>query len=311
MTTMSKRISTVLAAVAVATLAAACAKPDPGLFETPEAAIQAVSELIGTHDDQRIEGIFGPGSVDLFRSGDDEADSEDYGRVKDMIAAKVAFEEFDENTRIALLGEEAWSFPIPLKRDGEGWRFDTAAGREELLNRRIGRNELWTLTTLHEVVDAQREYASAPRDGNPPAYAQHFLSAEGRQDGLYWPSTDETDQSPLGDLLADSDRRQGDPSPFHGYFYRVLTSAGPSAPGGAREYLDANGLLTGGFGVVAWPAEYGNSGVMTFITNQHGLVYQKDLGPDTAQAAAAIQSFDPDESWSPTGDTILDAEPAD
>jgi hypothetical protein len=286
-----------------------CARQDPGLFDTPEAAMQAVADLIGHYEEPRVEAVFGPGSAELFRSGDNDADRADGDRVKAMIEAGVEFEDFDANTKIALLGDDAWPWPIPLVRDGEGWRFDSAAGREELLNRRIGRNELWTLTALHEFVDAQREYRSQPRDGNPPAYAQRFRSTEGKHDGLYWPAVDETDLSPLGELLAESDTWGPEPHPFHGYFYRILTGQGASAPGGARDYLDASGLLTGGFAVVAWPAKHGNSGVMTFITNHRGLVYEKDLGPQTEQAVAAIQAYDPDASWTPTGDTMTEADP--
>jgi len=298
-----------LALLAIALFLTGCARPDPGLFDTPEAAMQALADLIGQHDDQRTEAIFGPGSVDLFRSGDEDADRADGERVKAMIEAGVEFEDFDENTKIALLGDDAWPWPIPLVRDGEGWRFDSAEGREELLNRRIGRNELWTLTALHEFVDAQREYRSQPRDGNPPAYAQRFRSTEGKHDGLYWPATGEADQSPLGELLAKSGARGSDPQPFRGYFYRILTGQGASAPGGARDYLHENGLLTGGFAVVAWPAKYGNSGVMTFITNHRGLVYEKDLGAESEQAVAAIQVYDPDASWTPTGDTMTEPDP--
>jgi hypothetical protein len=298
-----------LAVLALWLFLSGCARQDPGLFETPEAAVQAVAELIGQHDDQRTEAIFGPGSIELFQSGDEDADQADGERVKAMIDAGVAFEDFDENTKIALLGDAAWPWPIPLVRDGEGWRFDTASGREELLNRRIGRNELWTLTALHEVVEAQREYRSQPRDGNPPAYAQRFRSSEGRHDGLYWPAAGDSELSPLGDLLAESEAWGPDPHPFNGYFYRMLTRRDASAPGGARDYLDENGLLTGGFAVVAWPAKHGNSGVMTFITNHRGLIYQKDLGPATEQAASEIQAFNPDASWTPTGDMMIGADP--
>ena len=288
-------------------LLSGCAKKDSGLFETPEAAIQALHDLIGQNDDAKIEAIFGAGSADLFRSGDHDADAEDAQRVKGLIAEGVAFEDFDENTKIALLGPDEWPFPIPLRHEAEGWRFDTADGREELLNRRIGRNELWTLTAMHEVVDAQREYRSAGRDGNAPAFAQKFRSSDGKQDGLYWASDDEADMSPLGDLLANSEDWGEEAHAFHGYFYRILTGQGASAPGGELSYLDpATGLLTGGFAVIAWPAKYGNSGVMTFITNHRGIVFQKDLGAETEQAVAAIQSYDPDESWQPTGDYMTD-----
>ena len=292
-------------------LLASCTAQDPGLFATPEAAMQTVAGLIGKGDEEQVEAIFGPGSVDLFRSGDDKADRADVERVKGMIEAGVEFEDFDENTKIALLGDEAWPWPIPLVRDGEGWRFDTAAGREELLNRRIGRNELWTLTALHEIVDAQHEYRSQARDGNPPAYAQRFRSTDGKHDGLYWPSEDGAERSPLGDLLAESEAeaKGPEPHPFHGYFFRMLTSRGPSAPGGALDYLDENGQLTGGFAVIAWPAKYGNSGVMTFITNRRGMVYEKDLGPGTEQVVAEIQAFDPGPGWAPTADMMLEADP--
>jgi len=285
-----------------------CAPKDPGLFETPEAAVQAVHDLIGQGDAERVEAIFGAGSAELFSSGDEDADREDAGRVKSLIQAGVAFEDFDEKTKIALLGEDEWPFPIPLTREEGGWRFNTAAGQEELLNRRIGRNELWVLTAMHEIVDAQREYRSQPRDGNANAFAQKFRSSEGKRDGLYWHSDDDADLSPLGDLLAESEGWGPDPRPFHGYFFRILTSQGANAPGGAKSYLDESGLLTGGFAVVAWPAKHGNSGVMTFITNHYGLVFQKDLGTETEAAVAAIQGYDPDASWTPTGDEMTEGD---
>lgn len=278
------------------------------VFDTPEDAIQTLSELIDQPDDNRIEQVFGAGSLDMFYSGDVEADREDYRRVREMIGQWVGFEDFDENTKIVLLGEDAWSLPIPLVKDGNGWRFDMDEGREELLNRRVGRNELWTLTSLHEVVEAQREYRSESRDGNPPAYASRFRSSEGRQDGLYWPVDDESELSPLGELLAGSEVWGDEPRPFQGYFFRILTSRGANAPGGEMDYMDDNGLLTRGYAVIAWPARYGISGVMTFMINHRGLVFEKDLGPDTEQVVAAIDSYDPDPTWSPTEDTLLGIE---
>lgn len=278
------------------------------VFDTPEAAIQTVSELIGQGDDQRIEQVFGPGSADMFKSGDDAADREDFQRVKEMIGEWVGFEDYDEDTKIALLGDDAWPLPIPLVREGAGWRFDTAEGREELLNRRVGRNELWTLTSLHEIVEAQREYRSESRDGNPLAFAQRFLSTQGQHDGLFWASEDGSDLSPLGELLAESEIRENEPSPFHGYFYRILTRRGANAPGGEMDYLDENGFLTRGYGVIAWPAKYGNSGVMTFMINHRGLVFESDLGPDTGQVAAVIDSYNPDEGWVPTDDSLAGIE---
>lgn len=292
-------------------LLVACKRSDPGVFETPEAAVQAMLALVGQQDEAALEAVFGPGSAELFHSGDAAADLEDSQRVKGWIEEKLEFEEFDENTRIALMGEDAWPFPIPLVREGDGWRFNTEEGREELLNRRIGRNELWTLAALHEVVDAQREYYARQNEGQQQAFAARFISSEGNKDGLYWPDEDGADPSPLGDALAESEasRRNDEPQPFHGYFYRILTEQGASAPGGAYDYRNADGLLTNGFAVIAWPAKYGNSGVMTFITNHRGLVWQKDLGEDSATIAEAATSFDHDSSWTPTGDFMTEDDP--
>jgi hypothetical protein len=294
-------------------LAAGCSstttqEPRTQTFDTPEQAIQAMAALIGAHDSQAVERMFGPGSVEMLSSGDDDADQEDFQRVKRMIETRVAFSDFDARTKVALLGEKAWPWPIPLVSDGKGWRFDTENGREELLNRRIGRNELFTLGALHEVVDAQNEYASASRDGLPPRYAQQFVSTEGKRDGLYWPPVAGEALSPLGDLLADADAHAGVPAPYHGYYYRILRDQGPAAPGGKASYLDDAGLMTRGFAVIAWPAKYGNSGIMTFMINQRDIVFQKDLGPDTEAIAKAIDSFDPDLGWSPTGDSPDTAE---
>jgi hypothetical protein len=222
-----------------------------------------------------------------------------------MIAEKVAFEEMDADTRVALFGAEAWPFPIPLVRTGERWRFDTAAGREELLNRRIGFNELATLESLHAYVDAQKEYAAAGRDGNPPAFAQRFISTEGKHDGLYWAAEEGEEPSPIGDLLAEAAADyEGEPQPFRGYRFKILTRQGASAPGGNRDYLDDAGRMTGGFAAIAWPAKYDNSGIMTFLVNHRDIVFQRDLGPETERAVAAIDSFDPDASWEPTGDSL-------
>jgi len=301
----TKRTSVVLACLLLTIMLSACNRPSQEIFDSPEAAVQSLSELIGQHDVQRIEQVFGPGSMEMFLSGDDEADREDIGRVKAMIEDGVEFEDIDESTKIALFGNAAWPWPIPLVKDGEGWRFDTHEGKEELLNRRVGRNELWTLTALHEVVEAQREYRSQSRDGNPTAYAQRFRSTEGMHDGLYWSMEDGSEMSPLGELLAESSAGEDEPKPFNGYFYRILTSRGENAPGGARNYLDDNGYLTGGFGVIAWPAKYANSGVMTFVVDNRGVVFQRDLGLSTAGLVEKIDSYNPDSSWAPTDDSLV------
>lgn len=275
-------------------------------FDSPEQAVAALAALIGTHDAVAIERVFGADSVPYFASGDPDADAADYARVKAMIGEKVAFVDHDERTKVAVLGESAWPWPIPLVTEDGRWRFDMESGREELLNRRIGRNELYTLAALREIVAAQHEYASTGRDGLPPAFARRFLSSEGRRDGLYWPAAEGEAQSPLGELLAEADTQDVDePRPFHGYFFRVLTAQGKHAPGGARNYVDGDGRMTSGFAVLAWPAKHGNSGVMSFLLSQRGIIYQRDLGAGTAEAAAAISTFDPDPEWTPTGDAGL------
>jgi hypothetical protein len=276
-------------------------------FPTRESAVRAVAEVAGTGDQKRAEQIFGADGMEILRSGDIVADNEDAEQVKALIATKVAFEENEDGETVALFGASAWPFPIPLKREGNGWRFDVEAGKEEILNRRIGRNELATLATLHAVVDAQREYAAVARDGKVAAFAQRFFSSEGKKDGLYWPTADGEPESPLGRLVAsaaaDGYKKNGDaPEPFHGYQFRMLSAQGKAAPGGAHSYLDTNGAAVGGFAVIAWPAKYRNSGVMTFLTNDRGIVYQKDLGADTERLAAATTAFDPDATWSPARD---------
>lgn len=300
-----KQTPLVLAGLLLMILLSACSQPSQEVFDSPEAAILTLSELIGQNNDQRTEQVFGPGSVQMFRSGDAEADREDFGRVKEMIEEGFEFEDLDANTKIALLGDAAWPWPIPLVKDGKGWRFDTNEGEEELLNRRIGRNELWTLATLHQLVEAQREYRSEPRDGNPRAYAQWFRSSEGKRDGLYWPTDEGEELSPAGELLAGSGPREGERNPFNGYYYRILTSRGEDAPGGAMDYFDDNGNLTRGFGAIAWPAKYANSGVMTFVVNHRGIIYQKDLGLTTDKVVEEIDSYNPDSSWEPTDDSTV------
>lgn len=286
-------------------VAAGCRRVEPGTFATPEEAVQALHDLAGSGDTKRAEEMFGPGSLDIFRSGDAAEDQEAALRVKALIAEKVAFDEIDEHTRVGLFGAKAWPFPIPLVHSDKGWRFDTAAGREELLNRRIGYNELATLASLHAYVDAQFEYFAQGHDGNPPAFAQRVRSSEGKHDGLYWATGEDEEPSPLGDLLAGAAVIDSpEPQPFQGYNYRILKAQGPNAPGGARSYVNDKGLMAGGFAAIAWPAKYGNSGVMTFMISARDIVFQKDLGEGTAATAAAITSFDPDASWEPTGDSI-------
>ena len=286
----------------------ACKSTGPASFATPEAALIEFADTIGTHDQERAERLLGEGGPELLESGDEVADMEDALRVQQYIREKIAFEEQDADTRIALLGKDGWPFPIPLVREDGTWRFDVEAGAEEVANRRVGRNEISTLATLHAYVDAQREYATEKRDGQPCAFARVIFSSEGKHDGLYWPTAEGEPESPLGPLIAEAaeagyEHKEGEgPLPFHGYYYRVLLEQGKNAPGGAKSFVDKNGQMTGGFALIAWPSKHGNSGVMTFQVNQQGIVYQRDLGPDTAAEVEKIKAFDPDSSWDPAGD---------
>ncbi len=200
------------------------------------------------------------------------------------------------------MGADAWPFPAPLVKNAAGWHFDSEAGRLEILKRRVGRNELDTIQTMLAIVDAQREYVRVDNDKDGfSTYAKLFRSSPGKKDGLYWPAAPNERQSPLGDLVAQATldgykESAAAPTPYHGYLFRMLTAQGPSARGGALDYL-VRGKLFGGFAVIAWPAKYANSGIMTFIVNHDGVVYQRDLGEDTAARAAKITRFDPDKSW--------------
>ena len=288
---------------AAALLFLGCTSPRMKSFPTPEDAVHQL--VVAAENKTSAEELLGPEGFSLLRSGDDVADRQDLEAVAALIRERLAFEDLEDGRKLALLGNESWEFPIPLVSETEGWRFDVDSGREEVLNRRVGRNELSTIATLRELVEAQREYAAVGRDGNPPAFAQRLLSSEGKQDGLYWPVAEGETPSPLGPLVAEASEegyRRGNANPYHGYVYRLLTAQGASAPGGAKSYLDDGGRLTRGFAVVAWPATYDNSGVMTFLVNQQGIVFQKDLGKDTERAVARIQAYDPDASWTPTAD---------
>jgi hypothetical protein len=314
--TKNRNLSFSLAAIGLSVVLAGCsaskgggtastaspADPNQVHFATPEAAVAAIEEIAGQGNEARVEQIFGKDSMDLLQSGDEVADRENALEIKKLINERVAFLDIGDNTKAALFGNDEWPFPIPLVKDRKGWRYDTEAGREEIENRRVGANELNTLATLHAVVDAQREYYAGP---GRKAYAPRVLSSKGKRDGLYWPGQK---SSPLGELIAQAAAEGynttggGEPTPYHGYYYRMLDAQGANAPGGAQSYVDAKGRMSKGFAMVAWPARYGNSGRMTFLVSKQGIVYQKDLGESTESAAQAIKSFDPDSSWNPTGD---------
>lgn len=272
-------------------------------FATPDDALKAVVDGLKSDNQSDLVKIFGPAIEPILNSGDPVADQNARER---FIAATEADHRFDGSgdKMTLIIGKDGWPFPIPLKKVCSRWQFDTTAGKEEILNRRIGENELSTIQTMLAYVDAQSDYAELRRQrSGTPEYAQHILSSPGKMDGLYWPAQQGEPQSPLGPLIAAAraagyrkSAKPEEPTPYHGYFYKLLTAQGPNAPGGAVDYI-VNGRMIGGFGLVAWPARYGDSGIMTFMVNYDDVVYQKNLGPQTAKLAPAISRFDPDSSW--------------
>jgi Protein of unknown function (DUF2950) len=273
-------------------------------FTSPEAASKALADAVRAQDAQALLAIVGPASKDWLFTGDPVADRADWAKFLAAYDKKNGITKKGDAHAALIVGDDDWSFPAPLKKQGDKWAFDAAAGREEITNRRIGRNELDTLQTLLAVVDAQREYAAADPDRSGfNAYARRFISSAGKKDGLYWPTQSGAAPSPLGQLVGEATREgyvkktaAGAPVPYHGYYYRMLTAQGKDAHGGAYDYL-VNGRLIGGFAVVAYPAKYGVSGVMTFIVNHDGTVYEKNLGKATPAEAAKMVRFNPDKTW--------------
>jgi Protein of unknown function (DUF2950) len=268
-------------------------------YKTPDEAVAALIDAAKAADRPGLMRVLGPDSAEIVSSGDPVADASARKRVLEAYDAKrqVVMEGADKAALV--IGYEDWPFPIPLVRKEGSWQFDTAAGRDEILFRRIGRNELSTIQTALAYVDAQQEYAEKGISGNG-VYAQRIVSRPGKKDGLYWPEPPGEDGSPLGELAAaaaaEGYHAGQQRMPYHGYYYKVLTRQGPNAPGGALDYI-VRGNMIGGFALVAYPAEYRNSGVMTFLVNHQGKVYQKDLGPGTARIAERMTAFNPDSTW--------------
>jgi hypothetical protein len=272
-------------------------------FPSAEEAVKALVAALRINDDKELLAIFGKEGKEVISSGDPVADK----RGRELFLKK--YEEKNslvsqKNGVTLVLGLDEWPFPIPVIKKGQKWSFDTANGKEELLNRRIGENELNTIETCLAIVDAEREYAMMDLDGDGvPEYAEKIMSDPGKKNGLYWETKEGEAPSPIGPELAEA-RAEGygkkNPTgtrpPYHGYYFRALKAQGKNAAGGAYEYK-IKGKMIGGFALVAYPAKYGNSGVMTFIVNHDGIVYQKDLGKDTAKSADAMKIFDPDKTW--------------
>ncbi len=271
-------------------------------YKMPQDAVDALVATARSGDPKAALVVLGRDGEDIISSGDKVSDDAVRARFVASYEAKHQITMQGDSKAILVIGDNDYPFPIPLARNKNGtWSFDTEAGREEILYRRIGHNELDAIQTCLAYVDAQNDYASKDRTGaGTGVYAGRFVSEQGKKDGLYWPTAPGEEESPLGELFAAASRqgyRAGeDRSPYHGYYYKILTKQGPAADGGAADYV-ANGKMIGGFALVAYPAEYRNSGVMTFIVNYAGTVFQRDLGLNTPDLAEAMTSFNPDQSW--------------
>jgi hypothetical protein len=297
-----------LATLAIVILFAGCsksAKPAYQTFASPDDAGNGLLTAAKSGDPNAVIAVFGPDSKDIVVTGDPVQDKNTAALFIAGYNAMHRWRKMPDGSQTLLIGADNFPFPIPLKKDAAGqWYFDVAAGREEILVRRIGRNELSVMEVCMALADAQSEYYSQRLgDGGTQQYAVKFISDAGKQNGLYWESQEGQPKSPLGPLAAFATNegyslKPDSHVPFHGYYFHMLTRQGSHAPGGAKDYV-VDGKMTGGFAFVAYPAEYRNSGVMTFIINQDGVLLQKDLGSATTQTAAAMTEYDPDPSWTP------------
>ncbi|MCD4689166.1 MAG: DUF2950 domain-containing protein [Desulfuromonadaceae bacterium] len=297
-----------LSAAALITALAACHMPnhkpaDQQGFASPQQAVVALIGAVQNDDNSALLTILGPEAQDLISSGDPVADRNSRARFLEVFGERHRLEQEEAERAVLLLGNKDYPFPIPIRRHRDAWAFDTAAGREEILSRRIGRNELHTIEVMRAYTTAQRDYASRKHSGDNPTFAQKLTSSEGQKDGLYWPVTEVEQESPFGPLIARASEEgytgaldEDPPEAFHGYFFKILKAQGTHANGGAFNYV-AGGRMVLGFALVAYPAKYEASGIMTFIVNQEGVIYEKDLGEGTNEEALTMIDFDPDKSW--------------
>jgi Protein of unknown function (DUF2950) len=281
------------------------AKPSYQTFASPDDAASGLLTAAKSGDPNAVIAVFGPDAKDIIFSGDPVQDKEIAGVLVHAYDVMHRWRKMPDGSQTLLVGADNFPFPIPLKKNAAGlWYFDVAAGRDEILMRRIGRNELAVIDVCNALADAEAQYFSMHHDdGSTGQFAAKFISDSGKQNGLYWESPEGQPKSPLGPMAvyATNEGYNVKPDahvPFHGYYFRMLTRQGANTPSGAKDYV-VNGKMTGGFAFVAYPAEYRNSGVMTFIINQDGMLLQKDLGTATAQTAAAMTEFNPDPSWTP------------
>ena len=300
-----QNISSLIFAVTIslmlaAPLVAAAENAQQSTYDNAEDAVAALLEALQKDGEDALLDIFGKQYEEQLIGGDIAHSRENRRIVARAMQTRANLVDDGRDRKLLVIGSEDWPFPFPLEREKRRWRFDTEAGIEEMVDRRVGRNELDAISNCHATIDAQVEYALADRDGDEVLeYAQVIASTEGKKDGLYWKAVDGGEDSPFGPLVADAKgylegRDPGDP--FKGYYYKVLTRQGTNAPGGRYDYI-INGNMIAGFGLIAFPADHGNSGVMTFICNHQGKVYQADFGPDSDLIAAGIDVYDPDSFW--------------
>jgi Protein of unknown function (DUF2950) len=298
-------ITTCFLLFALSMILSACGKsPSVKVFASPDDAGKSLLEAAKSGDQNAVLAIFGPESKEIVFSGDAVQDKSTVEAFVSAYGVMHRWRKMPDQSQILLIGADNFPFPIPLKKNGAGqWFFDTVAGKDEILSRRIGRNELAVIEVCGALADAQAEYYSQPHDGEKTQqFAPKFISDTGRQNGLYWESADGQPRSPLGPLAAFATTegysvKPNSHLPFHGYYFHMLAGQGSHAQGGAKEYV-VDGKMVGGFAFVAYPAEYGNSGVMTFIINQDGVLLQKDLGKTTTEIATAMTEFNPEAGWS-------------
>jgi hypothetical protein len=301
-TSFRSLLSGVVLALAVAAPLAAVAATPQETFATPEAAVDALVAAAKADSDAQMVAIFGSEHKDVYIDPDRAVASANRSKFVELTQTLRVLKEPSADRRVLVVGDKAWPFPIPIVRTGDRWRFATDEGVDELINRRIGGNERNALYSLRAYIEAQRAYASRDRDGDGVLqYAQKIMSSPGKKDGLYWPADESKGEepSPFGPLIAEAapftkGHKAGDP--YRGYYFRILAQQGAKAPGGAYNYV-INGRMIAGFAMIAYPASYGQSGVMTFIVSHNGKVYERDLGKDTGKLAPAITSFDPGKGW--------------
>jgi hypothetical protein len=276
------------------------------LYPTPLAAADALLTGGAQKDVAGVLEVLGPGGKEVLFSGDEVLDKASREAFVAAAKDKLTLFALSPDVVFLMVGPDDWPFPVPIVKGEKGWYWDTAAGKEEVISRRVGRNELTALALCGAFVEAQRDYAALnPAGAGAGVYAQRILSTEGKKDGLYWPAKAGETPSPMGPLAAAAAQEgyslkpsEAGPKPFHGYLFKILTKQGKDAPGRAKDYIK-EGRMSQGFALVAWPVQYGSSGIMTFLVNQAGIVFEKDLGPKTDELAKAIDQFNPDLTWKP------------